>query len=144
MKKHFDITPFRPSKPNLMSIVMGVLGEWSRQYKRDLLPIDSVYHGFRDLSKKYPELFNELYFTKAGNIPYSKKLEDVLFFLGAGGVISVENPKFKYYKISEDTAKKIKSELIRDFGKDFGITVSTLAKYFDTVIKKYSLAEESF
>lgn len=83
--------------------------EREKQYARRL-NVQAVYRAFAELRRKYPAWLGELSFTygPADTVPISGTLEDILFDLGASGIMAVENPWYKYLKIPAS-----KLELIR-------------------------------
>lgn len=131
------ITPFKPSEPSLTDLVLGVLAKWTQSQKKTTLTIDSVYFGFYRLAQKNPNLFGGLYFSGSKKSPYSKKLEDILFFLGSGGILSVENPKFKYFKISGPSKDNVVKELGSAYGDPFMEQLGNLTREFAKHVKDF-------
>ncbi len=74
-------------------------GEGKKQRTR--LRVNAVYRAFAELRKKYPDWLQDMSFTygPADTVPISGALEDILFDLGASGIMSVENPRYAYLKI---------------------------------------------
>lgn len=66
-----------------------------------LLNIQAVYRAFSELRGEYPAWLQDMSFTygPADTVPISGTLEDILFDLGASGIMAVENPWYKYLKI---------------------------------------------
>jgi hypothetical protein len=110
-----------------------------KQYTRRL-KIQAVYRTFADLRNKYPTWLQDVSFTygPADTVPISGVLEDILFDLGASGIMGVENPWYRILKIS--TAKLvIFKEAInkRRDSKEQG-ELRHLADDFDQIYNKYA------
>ena len=68
-----------------------------------------------ELRQKYPAWLQDLRFTygPADTVPISGTLEDILFDLGASGIMSVENPRYKYLKIPASRLRLIRQAIVR-------------------------------
>ena len=75
-----------------------------------LLNVQAVYRAFAELRRKYPAWLGDLSFTygPADTVPISGTLEDILFDLGASGIMAVENPWYKFLKIPASKLKLIR------------------------------------
>jgi len=87
-----------PSAPPLYWI-QAVLTLWGKHRPGKKIPMNLVYETFSVLRQAYPEELGELSFEKWEGKYLSKDLETILFYLGSGGVLSVANPRWKYYSV---------------------------------------------
>lgn len=79
------------------------------------LNVQAVYRAFAELREKYPAWLRDLRFTygPADTVPISGVLEDILFDLGASGIMAVENPWYKYLRIPTPKLKLIRQAIAR-------------------------------
>jgi hypothetical protein len=85
------------------------------------------------LSKRFPGCFSELSFDDSGGNLVSRELEDILFSLGVAGVISVQNPRYKFFGIQKKSAVA-KESIKRMAGANAWTTVEKIAKQFKPAI----------
>ena len=79
------------------------------------LNVQAVYKAFAELRQQHLTWLQDLQFTygPADAVPISGTLEDILFDLGASGIMAVENPWYKYLKIKPSKLKLIKEKITR-------------------------------
>ena len=79
------------------------------------MDVQAVYRAFAELRQKYPAWLQDMRFTygPADTVPISGALEDILFDLGASGIMSVENPRYKYLKIQARKLKLIRQAIVQ-------------------------------
>lgn len=82
---------------------------------RKAMDVQAVYRAFAELRQKYPTWLQDMSFTygPADTVPISGALEDILFDLGASGIMSVENPRYKYLKIEASKLKLIRQAIVQ-------------------------------
>jgi len=82
---------------------------------RKPMDVQAVYRAFAELRQKYPAWLQDMSFTYGppGTVPISGALEDILFDLGASGIMSVENPRYKYLKIPPLKLKLIRQAILQ-------------------------------
>ena len=82
---------------------------------RKPMDVQAVYRAFAELRQKYPAWLQDMSFTygPADTVPISGALEDILFDLGASGIMSVENPRYKYLKIPAPKLKLIRQAIVQ-------------------------------
>ena len=61
--------------------------------------------------KKYEYWLGGLHFEKGKDTNISKGLEDVLFALGAFGLVTVENHDFRYLRADRESKREIKDQI---------------------------------
>ncbi len=77
-------------------LTFAVLGSLSLSDEiPEIIATASVYSAFHELKGKYPKLLGSLYFEMSGSDISCKNLEDILFSLGAFGLVTVENYDFR-------------------------------------------------
>jgi hypothetical protein len=77
------------------------------------IPTSKVFNAFCHLQSnpKYDRWLGSLYFEKEARNCVSKDLEEVLFSLGAFGLVSVENHDYRYLRITDATRRKIRGRV---------------------------------
>lgn len=80
---------------------------------------NTIYSAFYDLKSRYPKWLGSLYFETSGSTISCKNLEDVLFSLGAFGLVTVENHDFRRLRF-EPRDRKIAKEKVCTRMKDDG------------------------
>jgi hypothetical protein len=107
------------SSKDELQLVDAVLAAFCFQSEGRKLPlalnVQTVYRAFDELRKKYPSWLQDLRFTygPADTVPISGALEDILFDLGASGIMAVENPWYKYLRIPARKLRLIKQAIAR-------------------------------
>ena len=102
------------SSEDELRLVDAVLAALCFQSEGEKLPrqlsVQAVYRAFAELCHKYPDWLQDMSFTygPANTVPISGTLEDILFDLGASGIMAVENPWYKYLKIPAPKLKIIR------------------------------------
>lgn len=98
----------------LVDAVLAAFCFQSEDHKlRQPLNVQAVYRAFAELRQKYPTWLRDLQFTygPADTVPISGALEDILFDLGASGIMAVENPWYKYLKIPAQKLRLIRQAI---------------------------------
>jgi len=101
---------------HLVDAVLAAFCFQSESHKlRKPMDVQAVYRAFAELRHKYPAWLQDLRFTygPADTVPISGTLEDILFDLGASGIMSVENPRYKYLKIPASRLRLIRQAIVR-------------------------------
>ena len=107
------------SSEDELHLVDAVLAAFSFQSKNrelpELLNVQGVYKAFAKIREKYPAWLQDMRFTYGpkGTVPVSGALEDILFDLGASGIMIVENPWYKYLKIPPPKLEVIRQAISR-------------------------------
>jgi hypothetical protein len=107
------------SSKDELHLVDGVLAAFCFQSESHKLSkslnIQTVYRAFAELREVYPFWLQDLRFTygPADTVPISGVLEDILFDLGASGIMAVENPWYKYLRIPTPKLKVIRQAIAR-------------------------------
>lgn len=99
---------------HLVDAVLATFCFQSEDHKlRQPLNVQAVYRAFAELRQKYPTWLQDLHFTHGptDTVPISGALEDILFDLGASGIMAVENPWYKYLKIPAPKLKVIRQAI---------------------------------
>jgi hypothetical protein len=83
--------------------------------RRKPMDVQAVYRVFAELRPKYPAWLQDMRFTygPADTVPISGALEDILFDLGASGIMAVENPRYKYLRIPPSRLKLIRQAIVQ-------------------------------
>jgi len=100
----------------LVDAVLAAFCFQSESHKlRKPMDVQAVYRAFAELRQKYPAWLQDMRFTygPADTVPISGALEDILFDLGASGIMSVENPRYKYLKIQAPKLKLIRQAIVQ-------------------------------
>jgi hypothetical protein len=100
-------------------LTCAVLGSFS--LSDDLpeqIPTDLVYSSFQELKQRYPKWLGSLHFQTSKYATVCVGLEDSLFYLGAFGLVTVENRDFRCLRFSSKakavTKDKVKQHLASD------------------------------
>lgn len=72
---------------------------------------ETLHRTFFKLRKQFPDLFTFLHFTNNENFPYSYDLDRIFFRLQNCKALSMKNPDYKRFLISDKTKERVKSEL---------------------------------
>lgn len=107
VSSHLKAEKEKDSSEDELRLVDAVLSafcfqsEREKQYARRLR-VQAVYRAFAELREKYPNWLQDMSFTygPADTVPVSGVLEDILFDLGASGIMSVFNPWYMNLSIS--------------------------------------------
>ena len=107
VSSHLKTEKEKDSSEDELRLVDAVLAAFcfqsarEKQSARRSLKIQAVYRAFDELREKYPNWLQDMSFTygPADTVPVSGVLEDILFDLGASGIMAVENPWYRYLKI---------------------------------------------
>jgi hypothetical protein len=104
------------------------------------LRVNAVYRAFAELRKKYPNWLQDMSFTygPADTVPISGALEDILFDLGASGIMSVENPRYAYLKIPAFKLDPIRKAITERRNKAEQGELRRLADEFDQLYSEAS------
>jgi len=83
--------------------------------KTERIPTDvnKIHSAFFKLKQHFPELFDNLTFSKGDLYPYSKELERILFRFQQSNILGTINPTFEAYIISNKS-----KEVIQNYYKD--------------------------
>lgn len=82
------------------------------------VPTDFVYSAFSTIKPRYPNWLGSLHFETYRSATTCKNLEDILFSLGAFGLVTVENRDFKYLRFSVQDKKVTKDKINKRMVKD--------------------------
>lgn len=117
----------------------AVLAALSLQDNADLLPevikTEKVFEAFYRLREKYPEWLSCLYFQNRGDSYVSRGLEDVLFALGAFGLVTVENHDYRFLRLDRQTRDEIKKLLLGESRDDL-VILKKMSNDFAEIMKK--------
>lgn len=119
-------------------LVRGVFAVWGKKHPDDKMPIMSIYSVFSKLAEKHPDRFRDLHFVTYNGKPFSRRLEQILFDLGTWGVISIENPRYEYYKVKENAPGIIINLLSKEYQTEEGSlerSFAELVEEFDNLRK---------
>lgn len=110
-----QITPIELRK-RLMYAVLGSLS--LSDDVPELIPTSRIYSIFQQLQPRYPRWLGPLYFESSKEDIICKDLEDILFYLGAFGLLTVENHDFKCLRFTKKdriaTKDNMKSRIATD------------------------------
>lgn len=111
--------------------------EREKQYARRLR-VQAVYRAFAELRERYPTWLQDMSFTygPADTVPVSGTLEDILFDLGASGIMAVENPWYKYLKIPASKLELIRQAISERRNETELGELKRLADEFDQLYSK--------
>lgn len=100
------------------------------------VPIQAVHQALAEARNKYPDLLRGVPFSKYSLSPYSPAVESALASLGAAGLVTVENPRFKWLKVAErdreaflDNMKKVDPNALNE--------LKEVIETFDAEVEKY-------
>jgi len=71
-----------------------------------------VHETFYELKSQFPAHFSSFIFTKCENYPFSKKIDDIFFRFQNYRAVSMKNPNYDIYLISNKTIKTIKEKIL--------------------------------
>ena len=117
VSSHLKTGRVEDSSEDELRLVDAVLAAFCFQSESRKLPqllnVQAVYRAFCELRGKYPAWLQDMSFTygPADTVPISGALEDILFDLGASGIMAVENPWYKYLKIPAPKLKLIRQAI---------------------------------
>jgi len=111
--------------------------EREKQYGKRLR-VQAVYRAFAELREKYPTWLQDMSFTygPADTVPVSGVLEDILFDLGASGIMAVENPWYRYLKIQASKLELIRKAITERRNEAEQGELRCLADEFDQLYSK--------
>jgi len=93
-------------------LTFAILGSFSLSDNiPDVIATNVVYSAFHQLKNKYPRWLGSLYFEISGNTMSCKHIEDILFSLGAFGLVTVENHDFRRLRFNEVDRKMTKAKV---------------------------------
>ena len=75
------------------------------------MPTEYIYSAFSSLKPKYPKWLGLLHFEISESATTCKGLEDILFSLGAFGLVTVENRDFRCLRFKSDDRKVTRSKM---------------------------------
>ncbi len=117
VSSHLKKRKAEESAKDELRLVDAVLAAFCFQSESHKLPallnVQAVYRAFAELRGNYPTWLQDMNFTygPADTVPVSGALEDILFDLGASGIMAVENPWYKYLKIPTQKLKIIREAI---------------------------------
>ena len=110
-----EITPSQWRK----RLTYAVLGSLSLSDNiPEQMPSDVVYSVFYQLKPKYPRFLGSLNFQRTKYATGSKELEDILFYLGAFGLVTVENHDFRCLRFSDKDKEATKDNMQKRMAND--------------------------
>jgi hypothetical protein len=111
--------------------------EREKRYARRLR-VQALYRAFAELREKYPTWLQDMSFTHgpADTVPVSGVLEDILFDLGASGIMAVENPWYRYLKIPASKLDLFRKAISKRRNKSEQSQLRSLADEFDQLYSK--------
>ena len=128
---------------HLVDAVLAAFCFQSESHKlRKPMDVQAVYRTFAELRQKYHGWLQDMRFTygPGDTVPISGALEDILFDLGASGIMSVENPRYKYLSIPAPKVKLIRQAIIQRRSKTEQDELRKLAdefsEHYRQVVKK--------
>ena len=146
VSSHLKMGKAEDSSEDELHLVDAVLAAFCFQSEREKLPphlsVQAVYRAFAELRRKYPAWFQDLSFSygPADTVPISGILEDILFDLGASGIMSVSNPWYKNLSISKSKLEIMRQAISKRRNETEQGELKSLADDFDqlysTAIKK--------
>lgn len=74
----------------------------------------SIQEVFFEIQKQCPALFPDLIFDESGITPYSEELEQILYQLEIGEILSTGNPDFKEYQVKNQNYLKSRGDQIKN------------------------------
>lgn len=92
-----------------------------------------IHRTFFELKENFQEHFKSFYFTKNDKYPFSKKIDDIFFRFQNYRSLSMKNPNYDTYLISDKTKEIIKNNLLpkikdEEFYKDLPEMVKIIKK----------------
>ncbi len=93
----------------LMYTVLGTLS--LSENVPELIQNDLVYSAFFQLKARHPKWLGSLHFQTSKYATISKNLEDTLFYLGAFGLVTVENRDFRCLRFSNKDKAAAKNKM---------------------------------
>jgi hypothetical protein len=118
----------------------AVISSFCLQSKSNQLPermqTRKVFDAFHVLKNKYPNWLGSLHFEKGANVYVSKGLEDVLFSLGAFGLVTVENHDYRYLRVDPGSKKEMKKQVEEHLSEPDLKVLKGLSDEFASLVKK--------
>jgi len=131
------VKPYRPARPPLSAIIAGILGLLVEKKNSEVILLPGIYYGLEKLAQKYPKYFQHVRFSKVGSEPHSERIEDILFRMGAFGLFSVGNPKFKYCNMPKAICQLVMNDIKELYGKEFIKALNPLATDLVNYVTEY-------
>jgi len=121
--------------PSIAELIYGILGLTFLQHRRlTRILQNNVYSILSILADRHPMYFPGAPFTLYGRLMHSKQVENALSRLG--GVITVDAPRYKYMRFSEDELPCVKQNLEQWFSRKNRQIIKKLAREFYRELKK--------
>lgn len=131
-----EVTPWEWRK-RLTDAVLGSLSLSDDIPER--IQTNAIYSAFHELQPRYPHWLGSLYFETSHHATVCKGLEDILFSLGAFGLVTVENYDFKLLRISPKAKEVTKHKVKVRFSNDDRLKeLEGLSNEFAKSIEKHS------
>lgn len=124
-------------KMDLRDLTRGIFAVWGQTEKK--VPIMGVYRAFSALVNIRSTLFRDLHFVVYNKQPFSRELERILFDLGTWGVLSIENPRYEYYRVKEAAPKIV----IKLLSEEYNVTEEQIKESFKVLVKEFDELVES-
>lgn len=116
-------------------VVLSVMALASKKGQIKKFPYPFVFSAFQKIAEENPDFFPGLYFTYlSGGIPHSRRLENILFRLGAWEGISVENPHFHYLQVNKKVVSSIEEDIKTRFGPDSLTALEKMGDEFKSLL----------
>lgn len=92
-----------------------------------------VHETFYELKNRFPKHFSNFIFTECENYPFSKKIDDIFFRFQNYRAISMKNPNYDIYLISDRTKNVIKEKILPAIKEQNEAFISDLEKMVEFI-----------
>lgn len=75
------------------------------------VPIQAIHTALKRLKDRYPQPLAGLCFSEHTLKPYSRSIEGAIASLGAAGLVTIENPRFKWLSIKHEDREGFRTYL---------------------------------
>ena len=92
---------------------------------------EAIHRAFFELKKRYPKLFEELTFMTCENFPFSKQLEQIYFRFQQARGISIPNPYYKTFQITQATREIVLEESKYNGCEEYEDEIAEIAEFLE-------------
>ena len=139
MSKESSNTSEKSQEITLSDAIMGVFSglkqvgkEIITTQEEDRFSIEATHRAFSRLTEEFPQCFSELSFQQ-GFVPFSERLEQMLFRLGSSGLVVIDGT-FRNYSVRPEAKAAMKQSLEKRYGRSGLRSFAALSQRFNALI----------
>ena len=119
-----------------------ILAALSSEDLPETIPLRSIHYAFYELSRggEYTNWLSYLNFVEGPVVPISEELETAIFRFCSSGLGTVDNPDFRFLRISDEKRKAMRQSLnkhLKDDGAKAAEDLKKLSKDFSVKINSW-------